>query len=294
MNIRESYISYIDTDSLFIRLGHFLKVQGVNIPSWNALDKKVKVGYLLKLSKYIENNINERMYNETQLVDYTSMVDKDDFSIKFKQEIICDNALHISAKMYAFHVINQEGFDTDKVDAKGIETVRSSSPKVFRLALQGLLKLILTNTDDDSIKIYISDKIVEFYSASPEDISVNIGVNGITKYKEGESSYSKGTPFQVKGAINYMFLLKELGLSHKYEPIHEGDKCRFTYIKKNKWGIDGITYFEWPKEFKEHGIIPNYDIQIEKYFLGKAEILLNPINKNNLLSSGNNAEADFF
>lgn len=291
---RKQFVSYIDTDSLFIRLGYFLERQGVDIKVWDALDKETRVKYLLKLSKYIERNINDRMFTETQVIDYTSAVERDDFTIGFKQEIVCDHALHISPKMYAFHVINEEGFDTDKVDAKGIETVRSSSPRVFRKGLQDLLKLILTAQSDNVIIDYISDKIVEFYSAPPEYISVNIGVNQIAKYKEPGFGFKKGTPAQVKGAINYLFLLKELGLDHKYEPIREGDKCRFTYIKKNKWGLDGITYFEWPKEFKEFGIIPDYDIQIEKYFIGKAKILLEPIHKQHLLESSNNAESDFF
>jgi DNA polymerase elongation subunit (family B) len=291
---REQFVSYIDTDSLFIRLGHFLNLQGVNIEVWDALDKDTRVKYLLKLSKYIEDNINDRMFEETQRIDYTSAVERDDFTIGFKQEIVCDNALHIAPKMYAFHVINEEGFDCDKVDAKGIETVRSSSPKVFRNGLKGLLKLLLTATPDDDIVDYVSDKIVEFYSARPEDVSVNIGVNNIQKYRAPEGGYIKGTPYQVKGAISYMFLLKELGLEYKYEKIKEGDKCRFTYVKKNKWGINGITYFEWPSEFKEAGIVPDVDLQIEKYFIGKSKILLDPIHKLNLLDSSNNAESDFF
>lgn len=291
---KEEYISYIDTDSLFIRLGHFLNQQNVDIEVWDSLDKDTRIKYLLKLSKYIEKNINDRMFYETQCIDYNSAVERDDFAIEFKQEIVCDNALHISSKMYAYHVINDEGFDTDKVDAKGIETVRSSSPTVFREGLKGLLKLLLTSTPDDDIVQFASDKIVEFYSARPEDISVNISVNNILKYREGDDKYKKGAPFQVKGAIKYMYLLKEFELEHKYEPIQEGDKCKFTYVKKNRWGIDGITYHEWPKEFREHGIIPNVDLQIEKYFLGKAEILLEPIHKLNLLDSSNNAEADFF
>ncbi len=291
---REQFVSYIDTDSLFIRLGHFLKRQGVDIPVWDALPQATRVEYLLKLSKYIEDDINDRMFEETQCVDYTSAVDREDFTIGFKQEIVCDNALHISPKMYAFHVINEEGFDCDKVDAKGIETVRSSSPRVFREGLKGLLKLILTSTPDDDMISYISDKIVGFYTAQPEHISVNIGVNNILKYREPDDKWKKGTPYQVKGAINYMFLLREMKLSHKYEPIHEGDKCKFTYIKPNKWGIAGITYFEWPKEFKAQGIIPDVDLQIEKYFVGKSKILLEPIHKLNLLDSSNNAESDFF
>ncbi len=291
---RRQHVTYIDTDSLFIRLGFFLKNQGVNIKVWDSMEQKVRIEYLLKLSKYIENNINGRMYEETQNVDYLSNVHRDDFSIEFKQEIVCTKALHISPKMYAFRVINEEGFDCDRIDAKGVESVRSTSPKAFRNGLKDLLELLLTSGTDDDIITYISDNIQKYYGAHPEDISVNIGVNNIRKYSDKETLYKKGTPYQVKGAISYMYLLKELDLDYKYEPISEGDKCRFTYIKHNKWGIAGITYFEWPKEFKEYGIIPDVELQVEKYFLGKMRILLDPINKLSLLDSSNNSESDFF
>ena len=117
----ENYISYIDTDSLFIKLGFFLEKQGVSKEKWDNLDQDVKVKYMIKLSKLIESRVNERSFNELQIKDYGSTVPENDFSIKFKQEIICSNILHLGPKMYAYHTINDEGFDCDKIDAKGIE-----------------------------------------------------------------------------------------------------------------------------------------------------------------------------
>jgi DNA polymerase elongation subunit (family B) len=279
----EDYISYIDTDSLFIRLGLFLHNQGVDKSKWDSLPQDTRVKYLIKLSKIIEGEVNKRSYIELQKGDYSSMVDKDDFCIKFKQEIICSNILHLGPKMYAFHTINEEGFDCDKIDAKGIEIVRSSSPKVFRTALKDLLKHLLKGYDDDFLYEMVERYKKDFYNSKPEDISVNMGVNNISNYVNEDFSYKKGTPYQVKGVANYHFLLNELKITHKYEYIKEGDKCKVVYIKKNKYGFDVISYYRWPKEFIDNGIQIDNDTMIEKYFLAKAHIILDPINRQDIL-----------
>jgi len=277
-----NYVAYIDTDSVFIMLNQYLIDQGVDIEKWNAIDKDTKVKFLLRLSKEIETHVNDKSYNHTQLVDYNSIVDQDNFSIKLKQEIVCSNALFLAPKMYAFHVINEEGYDTDNVDAKGIEIVRSSAPTAFRNALKTILELLLKGHSDEELSTLVDKFKKEFYKAKPEDISVNIGVNGIDKYiVDGE--YRKGTPYHIKGIAHYHFLLKELGIEHKYEHIKEGDKCKIVYLRPNKYGLDTVTYYKWPKEFFDNGILIDYDIMIEKYFINKAKIILDPINRAGIL-----------
>ena len=289
----KSYISYIDTDSLFIKLGQFIEDMGVPIDKWNALDAPIKIKYLLKLSEAIENDVNERSYNETQLIDYNCLTNKDYFAIIFKQEIICSNILHVASKMYCYHVINDEGFDCDRIDAKGIEIVRSNSPKAFRESLKSFIRKVLKSSGDEELIDYIEESKASFYSARPEDVSTNIGVNNITKYVSEDNTYGKGTPYHIKGVANYRFLLKEMGIENKYQPITEGDKCRVVYVKKNRHGVKVVTYYKWPTEFKKNGILVDYDTMIEKYFTGKAEILLTPMNKVDILN-GKDMLDEFF
>ncbi len=279
----KTYISYIDTDSLFIKLGEFIEDMGISKDKWNKLDQKIKTKYLLKLSKAIENDVNEKSYNQTQCIDYNCLASKDYFCIIFKQEIICSNILHIAPKMYVFHVVNDEGFDTDRIDAKGIEIVRSNSPKAFRESLKSFVEKVLKSSNDEELIDYIEKSKKSFYSAKPEDVSTNIGVNNITKYVTEDNKYGKGTPYHIKGVANYRYLLENMGIENKYQPIAEGDKCKVVYVKKNKHGIKVITYYKWPSEFKKNGILVDYDTMIEKYFTLKAEILLTPMNKVSIL-----------
>ena len=279
----EDYISYIDTDSLFIKLNQFLGDQGVDLDKWANLPRDTKVKYLIKLSKAIEKVVNNRSYKEIQCGDYSSSVIQDDFSIIFKQEIICSNILHLGAKMYAYHTINDEGWDCDKIDAKGIEIVRSTSPKVFRVALKDLLENLLKGEDDDVLSSKIEEHKKTFYKAKPEDISVNMGVNKLAKYINKDFVYKEKTPYHIKGVANYHFLLRSLDLNNRYENIKEGDKCKVVYLKKNKYGFGVLTYYRWPKEFSDNGILIDYDKMIDKHFLAKSHILLDPINRSSIL-----------
>jgi len=279
----KNYVAYIDTDSVFIMINDFLINQGIDIDKWNSLDKKIKIPLIIKLSKSIENIVNKKSYQNIQLVDYGSIITDDDFSIKLKQEIVCPNALFLSPKMYAFWVLNNEGYDCDEIDAKGIEIVRSSSPTVFRKALKEVLERLLKG-DNDSILSDIVDNYKQiFYNAKPEDISVNIGVNNLDKYIDEDGYPILGTPYQVKGVACYHLLLNEFNISHKYERIKEGDKIKIVYIKNNPWKFNAISYYKWPEEFTNNGIRIDYDLMIEKYFINKAKILLDPINRSGIL-----------
>lgn len=278
-----SYISYIDTDSLFIKLNQFLRDKGIDMDKWALLPQKTKVKLLIKLSKTVEKVVNERSYNEIQRGDYNSKVDIDDFSIVFKQEIICSNILHLGPKMYAYHTINDEGWDCDKIDAKGVEIVRSTSPKVFRSALKDLLERLLKGADDDILSKLVEEHKATFYSAAPEDISVNTGVNKLAEYINDDYTYKSGTPYHIKGVANYHFLINKLNIHKRYESIKEGDKCKVVYLKKNKYGIEVMTYYIWPEEFTKAGIQIDYDTMVEKYFIAKGHILLDPIQREKIL-----------
>lgn len=286
-------VLYIDTDSLFCHIGGFLESQEIPMDKWNALPQETKTDYIIKISKQIEKSINERMYNKTQREDYNSTVDKDVFSIQFKQEIVCSSALFINPKMYTFRVINEEGFSCDKVDSKGIEVVRSTSPKMFRATLKELIKRILAEEDDDTLIDFIEDSKKEFYNANPEDVSINVSVNNFKKYVNEDNTYIKGTPYNLKGAVHFHILLDKFKLSNRYQKIQEGDKCKFIYLKQNMYGIDSCSFYEWPKEFEKLGIIPDISKMIEKYFTNKASILLEPINRQKILD-GRSAMDEFF
>jgi len=273
------YIKYGDTDSIMISINEFIDNNGLG-DIFNSLTDDGKISMIIDITKNIEDYVNNKIYRELQRKCYNSPVT--DFRINFKQEIIAKSALFIKKKKYAFWCVNEEGAPVDKISIIGLEIVRSDSSEAVRIRMKDIMEMILKDADEREILRKISLYKKELMDVFPEEIAANIGVNNIDKYiKNGKPT--KGTPWHVKGVANYRFLLKELNIEDKYEDIHEGIKARVVYIKKNRFGIDIITFLRWPKEFDNHVEI-DYNIMIEKFFVKKIETLLEPMNKVGLLN----------
>lgn len=272
-DLPEDLVAYIDTDSLFIMLGTYMcRIYG---EKWDNLTDDQKVEIILKEAKEIEKYVNNRVYNETQKIDYNSQVE--DFKIGFKQEIVAKKALFVKKKKYAYWCVSEEGVPVDKLSVTGLEIVRSDSSEAVRDRLKNVYQMILKDESENKIKNRIEQYKKELKNVSPEEIAANISVNNINKYIiNGE--HIKGTPWHIKGVANYRKILKILDIEQKYEDIHEATKAKVLYLKPNKFGIDVITFNRWPHELDDT-IQPDYDIMVEKFFLKKIGFLLEPMDK---------------
>ncbi len=261
----------------------FFLDQGVSEEGWNLLSIDEKTEFVLEFSKIIETYVNNSAYIETQVGDYNSRMSKDEFSIMFKQEIVCKSALFVTKKKYGFYCVNSEGVPCDKIDVTGMEIIRSETPSAFKEALNLLLGMILRNeSDDDIFKTYQKAKS-EIKFTYPEEISENKGVKGLDKYiKNGEPI--KGTPYHVKAVASYHKMLKELNLQDEYPEIEEDTKNKLVYVKKNPYGVKCIMYDRWPKEFTEAGVEPDFNTMIEKFLTNKLRFLLSPAKREHILN----------
>lgn len=279
--INEDMVSYIDTDSVFIKVGKF--IDEVIGGTWKTdTEEEEIIDIILKISKIIENYVNDSAYVETQQGEYASTMTKDIFSIVFKQEIVCKSALFIQKKKYGYHVVNNEGVPCDDIDVTGLEIIRSETPSAFREALKELLGMILRNESDDEIyQSYTKHKMVAKDSYT-EEISENKGINGLDKYVVNGKCI-KRTPYHVKAAAAYNNLIKELKIDDKYPEIEDESKNKLVYVKPNPYGINCIMYDRWVKEFEEIGIIPDRDKMIDKFLTQKLLSLLEPAKKEHIL-----------
>ena len=287
-NDRKDYIAYIDTDSLFVKLGEW--IQDVRSDVWEEIDDDEKIELIKDISATMEKYVDSRIFNEAQLQDYNSQVH--DFKIAFKQEIIAKTALFIKKKKYAYWLLNEEGVPTDKMKVTGLEIIRSESAEAIRPRLKDVMDKIMRQAPDDEIAKLIRKYKKELHQLEPEDLAANIGINGIKKYL-GRGVPKKGTPWHVKGVHGYRLLLKELGIQDKYEDIHEGLKAKVVYIKKNPYNIETITFHEWPKEF-DNVVQLDKETMIDKFFVKKARFLLNPIDKEDVIDGDASAVKAFF
>lgn len=273
------FVIYMDTDSCYIRVEDFI-LQNIDKSKWESLDDEKKITIIQKIGGIIEKNINDRIYNETQIRDYNSQVN--DFKIRFEQETIAKTALFVKKKKYAYWAVCDGNIPIDKISATGLEIVRSDSSEAIRVMLRHLYELIMKRAPEGELLKAINKYKNELKDVLPEEIAANISVNNIDKYIGGGRPI-KGTPWHIKGVYNYNFLLETLKLKHQYESIYEGSKARVVYIKKNKFNIDTVTFQRWPKEF-DTVVNIDYSKMIEKFFINKIKSLLEPIGEDNILS----------
>lgn len=239
----------------------------------------------------MEKYINKKTFEEVQKRCYNSTVD--DFPISFEQEKIAYSGLFVAKKRYATWTLMNEGEWKNNISVTGIEIVRSETPTLFRNALHDILEMILKGHSDEDIRKQVDKVKKEARNTPPEYISSNTSINNINKYITDDFKPVKGAPFHLTGTANYKKLRKLFGLENKYEDIHEGQKAHVIYTKPNPYGVNVMTFNNWPEEFTKSGITWDTNIMIEKFFLKKIRYLLEPMNRQDILERNAGIDAFF-
>lgn len=260
------YGIYIDTDSCHINLDPLVKK--INVPDDKVVDFLDKVAEE-KLQPVVNNSCKE-------LAEYLHAFK---LSLKMKRESICASAIYNSKKKYALNVWDNEGvrYSEPKIKITGLEIIKSSTPNIVRKEMKKLLSIIMNDTEKN-VQNYIVNFKKEFKTLPVESIAFPRGVNGISEYSDSTTGYKKGTPIHTKGCILYNNYLKQKGLDKKYQKIQDGEKIKFTYLKKPNPLRDSVISFtnKLPVEFGLHEYV-DYDLMFEKTFIAPIEIILNAI-----------------
>ena len=134
------------------------------------------------------------------------------------------------------------------------------------------------NEGKEAAQDFINNFRDEFCTLTVEDISCPRGCNGIKKWSNPSSIYSKGTPIHVRSALLFNHYNKKNKLQHKYPLIQDGEKIKFVYLKTpNKFGENVISYLQTlPKEFGLDKQV-DYDLQFSKSFLEPIKVIMDKI-----------------
>lgn len=262
------YSFYSDTDSTYITLGKLINTLK------NTTNKTAVVEQIDKIcNKDIEPEINKSC---EALGKYLNVYTE---KIKFKREVIADRGIWIAKKRYALNVHNAEGvaYDPPKLKVMGMEIVRSSTPAPVRKALKEAVTIALTR-DEASIRKFVSEIESKWIKLDPEEIAFPRSVNGLREYGDSNSIFRKGTPIHVRGALIYNHIITSKNLGKQYQPILEGDKIKFLYLKEpNILGTHVISFnSQLPVEFDIHRYV-DYDKMFEKSFIEPLNSLLSCI-----------------
>lgn len=276
------YCAYIDTDSEYFQIFQWLIDNGIDIDKWNNLSQDEQIKYIQRVAQEVEDYVNQKSFEITQKQHYNSQVD--DFKITFEQEKITFSALFSTKKRYATWTLLDGGKWKDSMSITGLEIIRSDSPELVKPKIKQILEMLLKDYSDDEIKKYIKRCKKELKQCNPLEIAENKGINKLDKYSLDNYFYKKGTPHQIKGVINFKFLLNKFQLESEYEVPKNGDKAKVVYLQKNPFKIESLSFLTWPKEFDNIGISVDVGKMIENNFVKKVRGLLEVVNKQDLLN----------
>ena len=264
------YVIASDTDSIYLNLGPLVnKVYGadgkVSSPTHKIIEFMDRVCED-KIQPFIDESYEE-------LATYVNAYEQ---KMQMKREGLSDKGIWTAKKRYILNVYNNEGvqYNEPKIKVMGLEMVKSSTPSAVREKMWELIKIIMNGTQDD-VQKFISEFKEEFKTLPAEDISFPRGLNGLREYSDSVTLYKKGTPIHVKGAILYNKLLKDNGLTTKYQVIQEGEKLKFTYLRTPNPLKDTVISFpvRLPKELGLQDYI-DYDTQFQKSFVEPVKVIL--------------------
>lgn len=261
----KDYVIAIDTDSIYLSLEDLVEKICVGKTT------EEKIVFMDKTCEKVIQPFIDGGYQE--LATYMNAYAQ---KMQMKREVLADKAIWIGKKRYVLNVHNSEGvqYAKPKIKVMGLEMVKSSTPAVVRTKLKAALEVIL-HQDQVSLQTFVKEFKRDFTSLSTADVAFPRSISGLKEYTTSQSIYKKGTPIQVRGALLFNYYLKQKGLTKKYEPITNGSKVKFVYLRTPNPINENVISFNsvLPKEFGLDDYI-DYDTQFEKTFLDALENII--------------------
>jgi len=262
---KKDYVIAIDTDSVYIDFNDWVKKFNPAKPM-EFLDKTCSEHFEKVIAKeYDKLKTNTNAYENRMWMG---------------REVLADKGIWTAKKRYILNVHNSEGvqYKEPKLKIMGIQAIQSSTPHAIREKLKESFKIIISGSEPDTQK-FISEAKSEFKKLRPEELAFPRGITEIKKYEDRKNVYKKGTPIHCRGSLLYNKMVKDLGLTKKYELIQGGDKVKFVYLKLPNILRENVIAFKdyLPPEFNLENNI-DYDTQFDKVFNKPLEPILSAVN----------------
>ena len=158
----KDYVVAVDTDSLYVVLDELVNQSGID----QSENVKV-VDFLDKVATEILEPFIDKSYQ--QLAKYVGAYEQ---KMVMKREAIADQGIWTGKKHYILNVYDNEGvrYETPKLKMMGIESVRSSTPKVCRDAIKEALE-VLMREGEKPLRDYVDNFEKKFREMPFEDVA---------------------------------------------------------------------------------------------------------------------------
>jgi DNA polymerase elongation subunit (family B) len=244
-----------DTDSLYITIQPILDKLNIKLADNNIVTEQ---------SHTIINAIDKHL--GTKILDWArEELNSADPRFVFKREAIADVGAFLQKKRYILHILDDEGVPVSKFKYVGVELARSTTPQKVKEVIKKTVNTAFLSRDVKKTNEVFREAYDTFKTLSVAEAAFRKSVKEYEKYSQGASlsKFNKATPCHVKASIAYNLLLNELELETKYETIKSGQKIKYFYASKNKYGLDAIAFTsEYPEEFNSIKI--DYDKMFSK------------------------------
>lgn len=262
---------YGDTDSLYISVKNVVDQIKFRRPDITDVEMVKQVnGFVAKIIQPIIT---------TGYEDLAKYVNANENRMFMNHEKTITKALWTAKKKYALNVLWDENvtYNEPKLKVKGLEIVRSSTPKVIREALKESVALILNN--EDLLLDFVKEQKKKFKNNPVLDIAFPRGVNNIEKFEkilsDGTVECQSGTPIAVRAAIVYNNLVRNMD---GYPLIKSGEKIKYVYLRMpNVYGQNVMGFIRrLPEEVVKY---VDWDLQFEKTFMSVIVNIYRKMNK---------------
>jgi DNA polymerase elongation subunit (family B) len=224
-NKEQDYIIYQDTDSCYLSATPFF-------------DETVtdKLLFTVDCAKETANSLNAFYNKMSQFLFYCKT-----HRFLIQGETVAETAFWVSKKRYALFKV----YDLDKnkvinppeMIAKGLDIVRSSFPPAFKRLMTGVLVDILKKTPQNDIDSNVLKFRKELNKMSFKEIARNTSISDIESFDNplevGFKKFPSGAAAHVKAAVSYNRWLRMHKLDTVHQPIRNGDKIKWIYLKSN-------------------------------------------------------------
>lgn len=153
--------------------------------------------------------------------------------IKAAREVVSDNGIFVEKKRYILHLIDKEGKKCDEIKVMGLDTKKTTIPKVVSEKLNGFIEMLLIGKSwDDVSREIVAYKEVLLASEDIRDIGLPKGVKKVEHYAR-EHQYDAKTrlPGHVAASLYYN-KQREIHEDHESIEIMSNMKIKVFWLRK--------------------------------------------------------------